>query len=167
MHFIRYKSRFEAGKKLSELIKEEDINLFGLDLSGIILRGAVFPASKKLQDILNDIKSQMPHKKFAPLIGTSLAEVKLQEADLSNASLNGINMRYAQLQKANFSFAQLVGTNLCCAQLQGANLEYANLTDAYMWGADLKNADINNTINSIDTTIMKLNFFLSILLFFR
>lgn len=142
LNLVRENGGTAVGLDLSGKVFEEHINLFGLDLSGIILKGAVFPASKKLKDLVGNMKDQMPHMGFAPLIGTSLAEVNLQGADLSHAKLSGINMRHAQLQKANLSFAQLVGTNLMLAQLQGAKLQYANLTDAYMWGADLRNADI-------------------------
>ena len=86
-----------------------------------------------------------------------LAEVNLQEADLSEASLSGADLSQSSLQmsslrravlkgtglnNANLEFSNLTGANLRGARLEEANLSGAKLPDADLRGAVLKNAKL-------------------------
>jgi len=121
---------------------EEGIDLWGLDLKGVILRDAVFPLPSK--DVISAIKAEAPWIRVARLVGTSLSQAHLQKADLSFAKLQGINMSQARLEKANLNFAQLQGTNLMAAQLQEAHFEHANLNGAFLELAQLQGARLSH-----------------------
>jgi uncharacterized protein YjbI with pentapeptide repeats len=85
-----------------------------------------------------------------------LAELCLENIDLSYAKLNLANLSGTNLSKANLTAAQmpaanLSSSNLSRSQLIRANLAGANLSDANLRGADLSYADLSNVcLNGAD-----------------
>ncbi|MFC2069836.1 pentapeptide repeat-containing protein [Chloroflexota bacterium] len=89
---------------LSERVFEEGINLTGLDLNGIILRGGRFPT----------------HFEDNQLVGA-----KFDGSELIGADLRGIDFQYAQ-----FKILTDQPTCLATANLRGSSFSYANFQGA-------------------------------------
>jgi uncharacterized protein YjbI with pentapeptide repeats len=81
------------------------------------------------------------------LFDGTMANLRLDDANLSSGDLRGANLERTILQRADLSFshleqANLCGCNLTSAKLTGAHLKEARLVDAELWSADLSNADL-------------------------
>lgn len=105
------------GLDLSGKQFEEDIDLHGLDLRGIVLEGA------QLQG--------------AHLEGAVLWRAHLEGAFLREAHLEGARLRDAHLEGAELWSACLKRAQLRDAHLQGANLVRANFEGAWLGGVKL------------------------------
>ena len=84
------------GLNLSEKVFEEGIDLSELDLSGIILRKAVFPVLMRGEKITyanpEDTNLMCANLQGVDLVCANLEGAKLEGADLTDAKLNGTNM---------------------------------------------------------------------------
>ena len=108
-----------------------DAVLEGWRLDGVILDDAVFSRGASL----------------ARARISSMARVKLEEADLSHADLRGVKLDGALLRGANLDAAildkaQMRGVNLANAQLRRARLVGADLRLSLLAGADLRGATL-------------------------
>ena len=113
-----------AGKKATDLVRIEGLQLLGLDLTGANLTDAY-------------------------LRGANLSGAKLIKANLTNAILENVNLHDADLTEANFYKANLTNailTEACLRQtnLTKAFLAQANLTEAHCYKADLTEANFYN-----------------------
>jgi uncharacterized protein YjbI with pentapeptide repeats len=79
----------------------------------------------------------------ANLSKADLSEANLRDANLSKADLSGAYLRCANLSKADLSEANLRDANLRGADLSGANLRGANLSGANLSGANLRGANLS------------------------
>jgi uncharacterized protein YjbI with pentapeptide repeats len=115
------------GLDLSGREFEPLIDLSGLDLNGIILRGA-YPEDAQFEK--------------TKLMGADLSEAYLSGAWFEKAELRGANLTGAYLEYAQFGEAWMGETNLQKAQLVDANLDGANLVDARLGGCNLSHASL-------------------------
>lgn len=97
------------GLDLSEQTFVEAIDLSGLDLHGIILKGARFPT----------------HAERGQQVGA-----RFDGSDLTGADLSDIDFEYAQFKKLNNQ-----PTRLARADLRGSWFQYVNFQGAYLRGA--------------------------------
>jgi len=97
------------GLDLSGQTFVEAIDLSGLDLHGIILKGARFPT----------------HFEGGQLVGA-----RFDGSDLTEADLRSINFQYAQFKKLNNQPTCLAFVDLRSSLLLNANFQGADLTDA-------------------------------------
>lgn len=104
-----------------------DINLAGIDLSGINLFDA-------------------------DLDGANLEGTNLRNAVLSYANLSGTNLKDANLINANLSYANLMFSNLCNTDLSYADLKYANLAGSVLSSTNLFCTNLAG-VNLYHTTI--------------
>lgn len=111
---------------------------YQLDLSRIMLNGAVLPGAK-LQG--------------ADLRGSKLIHADLTGADLHGSRLGGADLRdaclhHANLQRANLEGSDPAGTHadLTDAHLSGADLRGARLHDADLRGPELSGADLSGAV---------------------
>jgi hypothetical protein len=117
------------GLDLSGKVFEREIDLHGLNLEGIILKGA-------------DLE-------FTHLEGARLVVAHLEGADLSNTHLEGAVLGGTHLEEADLGGTRLEGAYLAGAHLEGAglmvsNLEGADLSGAHLEGAYLWNAEFDD-----------------------
>jgi len=102
------------GLDLSGKWFEKGIDLKGLDLSKIILKGALFPGNAHLEK--TDLVG-------AHLENAYLNDVHLEGAILVNANLEGAQLWNAHLEEARLFYARLAGAFLRGAYLEGTFLE--------------------------------------------
>ncbi len=81
----------------------------------------------------------------------SMANMRLDEANLKGGNFEAASLQLANLYKANLEGANLHRTHLHAVNLRGANLKNAdlrgaNLLDADLAGADLSGADLTGAI---------------------
>ena len=108
------------GLDLSGKEFEAGIDLHGRDLSGIILKKAVFKHT----------------------VVPRLAGAHLEDANLSDAHLEGAILWYAHLERANLWYAHFEGAVLADAHLEEANLFGTYLEETYLGGAHLEKASL-------------------------
>lgn len=87
----------------------------------------------------------------ADLHESSMAQMRLDKANLQGANLSGSIMQLVNLREANLMLSNLERVHLHAANLQGANLMLANLTkanllDANLAGANLRGANLSGAI---------------------
>jgi len=132
---------------LSELKFERNIDLHGLDLSGVILTKA-----RLLEAHLEGAKLRKAHLeeanlRYVHLERAALSEAYVRGADLRDAHLEGshlerADLRDTHLEKANVQSARLPEARLRRAQLQEANLTRAHLEEAILRWANLDGAHL-------------------------
>lgn len=87
----------------------------------------------------------------ADLHESSMAQMRLDRANLQGANLSGSIMQLVNLHEANLMLSNLERVHLHAANLQGANLmlanlRKANLLDANLSGANLRGANLEGAI---------------------
>jgi uncharacterized protein YjbI with pentapeptide repeats len=85
---------------------------------------------------------QDPPKKSIDLRNTYLAQVELQEANLSGAKLYGADLRFSDLSRTNLSNADFSHADLRGAKLYGADLRFSDLSRTNLNNADFSHADL-------------------------
>jgi len=133
------------GLDLSRREFEENIDLSGLDLSGIILREALLWYARLEGADLSGAQLERAVLRGAHLEGADLTGADADGIDLQGAHLEGVNLSKAQLKKAGLLKSNLSKANLTEAQLDGAELEEAHLDWADLSGANLKKAFLMRT----------------------
>jgi len=118
-----------------------DLNLFGLDFTGVKLQRANLQGAKLGRTILSQANLQSVNLKSADLSSADLIEADLRNANLSTADLQVANLRRANLDNANLQGANLQNANLTAARLHNADFRNANLEGAFFSGADLSGAN--------------------------
>jgi len=108
------------GLDLSKQTFEEEIDLRGIDLKGIILNKAIFTLN--LRRLKRDNPLRGANLKGVHLEGANLRSAHLEEADLSDAYLESANLGGTHLEEANLSGTHLRSSYLGGAHLQGAIL---------------------------------------------
>lgn len=78
----------------------------------------------------------------ADLHDSSMAQMRLDGANLQGANLSGSIMQLVNLNEANLMLSNLERVHLHAANLQGANLMLANLRKANLLDADLTGANL-------------------------
>jgi uncharacterized protein YjbI with pentapeptide repeats len=73
---------------------------------------------------------------------SSMAQMRLDGANLQGANLSGSILQLANLKGANLMLANLTGAHLHAVNLQGSNLTMANLSGANLLDADLSGANL-------------------------
>lgn len=73
---------------------------------------------------------------------SSMAQMRLDGANLQGANLSGSILQLANLKGANLMLANLTGAHLHAVNLQGSNLTMANLSSANLLDADLSGANL-------------------------
>ena len=73
---------------------------------------------------------------------SSMAQIRLDDANLQGANLSRSIMHLSNLSGANLMLANLEGTHLHAANLRGTNLTMANLSGASLLDADLSGANL-------------------------
>ena len=86
----------------------------------------------------------------------SMAQMRLDNANLKGANFEGAIMHLANLQGANLQGATLTRSHLHAVNLRGANLEGANLLGASLLDADLSGANLKGAY-LINTTMIQAN----------
>jgi uncharacterized protein YjbI with pentapeptide repeats len=121
---------------LSGKVFEENIDLRGFDLRGIILESAVFKF--KLPEPSTGEHTKLGEDELLRRMGAHFEEV-----NLSDAHLRGVKLEEAHLEKASLINSDLEGAFLSHAHLERANLMYANFKRAQLDGAHLEEADLS------------------------
>lgn len=93
------------------------MNLYSDDLSGAILKGAVF----------SDCVCTETNFSNADLSGAIFMEAEADFANFNGANLTGANFSSASLEGATFLDANLTGANLTKASIRGTNFTRANM----------------------------------------
>ena len=73
---------------------------------------------------------------------SSMAQIRLDDANLQGANLSRSIMHLSNLSGANLMLANLQGTHLHAANMRGTNLTMANLEGASLLDADLSGANL-------------------------
>ena len=73
---------------------------------------------------------------------SSMAQIRLDDANLQGANLSRSIMHLSNLSGANLMLANLQGTHLHAANMRGTNLTMANLEGARLLDADLSGANL-------------------------
>lgn len=73
---------------------------------------------------------------------SSMAQMRLDGANLQGANLSGSILQLANLKGANLMLANLKGAHLHAVNMQGSNLTMANLSGANLLDADLTGANL-------------------------
>ncbi len=73
---------------------------------------------------------------------SSMAQMRLDGANLQGANLSGSILQLANLKGANLMLANLTGAHLHAVNLQDSNLTMANLSSANLLDADLSGANL-------------------------
>jgi len=73
---------------------------------------------------------------------SSMAQIRLDKANLQGANLSGSIMQLANLEGANLMLANFEGAHLHAANLRGSNLTMANLSGVSLLDADLRGANL-------------------------
>ena len=126
------------GLDLSRREFEENMNLSGLDLSGIQLNEASLWYTRLEGANLSGAQLERAILRGAHLEGADLSGADADGIDLQGAHLEGANLSNAQLKKAELLKANLGKAVMFKAQLDGAELEEAHLDWADLSGASLK-----------------------------
>jgi uncharacterized protein YjbI with pentapeptide repeats len=135
------------GLDLSRREFAENVNLSGLDLSGIILREASLWYVRLEGSNLSGAQIERAVLRGAQMEGIDLSGANADGADLQGAHLDGANLTKAQfkkagLLKANLGKAVLTGAHLDGAELEEAHMEWADLSGAYLKKAYLMQAHL-------------------------
>jgi uncharacterized protein YjbI with pentapeptide repeats len=133
------------GLDLSRREFEENIDLSGLDLSGIHLNEALLWYARLDGSNLSGAKMERAILRGAHLEGANLSGAEADGIDLQGAHLEGTNLSKAQLKKASLLKANIGKAILADAHLDGAELEEAHLDFADLSGASLKKAYLMRT----------------------
>jgi uncharacterized protein YjbI with pentapeptide repeats len=128
------------GLDLSRREFAENIDLSGLDLSGIHLNEASLWYPHLEGANLSGAQLERAILRGAHLEGADLSGASADGIDLQGAHLEGANLSKAQLKKAEFLKANLGKAVLAEAHLDGAEMEEAHLDWADLSGANLKKA---------------------------
>jgi uncharacterized protein YjbI with pentapeptide repeats len=128
------------GLDLSRREFEENINLSGLDLSGIHLNEASLWYPRLEGSNLSGAQMERAILRGAHFEGANLSGASADGADLQGAHLEGANLSKAQFKKAEFLKANIGKANLADAHLEGAEMEEVHLDWADLSGAFLKKA---------------------------
>lgn len=128
------------GLDLSRREFEENINLSGLDLSGIHLTEASLWYPYLEGSNLSGAQMERAILRGAHLEGANLSGANADGADLQGAHLEGADLSKGQFKKAEFLKANIGKANLADAHLDGAEMEEAHLDWADLSGAYLKKA---------------------------
>lgn len=89
--------------------------------------------------------------------GSSMAQMRLDDANLQGANLSYAILQLANLQGANLMLANLEGAHLHAVNLRGANLMLANLRKVSLLDADLSGANLRGA-NLTDALLLKARF---------
>lgn len=119
---------YRKGRKVSDILKDEEIDLAGADLREIAFHGTNLTNANLFQANLTN----------ANLIGSKLKDTNLWRSNYTNANLWGANLTGARLNEATF-----IGVNLYNATLRRSRLNGATLAGANLYGADLSNAKLS------------------------
>jgi uncharacterized protein YjbI with pentapeptide repeats len=163
------------GLDLSRREFAENVDLSGLDLSGILLNEASLWYAYLEGANLSNAQLERAVLRGVHFEGADLSGANADGADLQGAHLEGANLSQAQFKKAgllkaelgkavlveahldgaeledaHLDFADLSKAHLKKAYLMRAHLEGANLSDAHLEGAFLESADLTgaNLINA-------------------
>jgi uncharacterized protein YjbI with pentapeptide repeats len=137
---IKRRSSKAEGLDLSRREFVENIDLSGLDLSGIHLNEALLWYARLEGTNLSGAQMERAILRGAHLEGANLSGANADGIDLQGAHLEGTNLSKAQLKKASLLRANIGKAILADAQLDGAELEEAHLDFADLSGAQLKKA---------------------------
>ena len=128
------------GLDLSRREFAENVDLSGLDLSGIILREALLWYARLEGANLSGAQLERAVLRGAQMEGANLSGANADGADLQGAHLEGVNLSKAQLKKAGLLKVNLGKAILADAHLDGAEMEEAHIEWADLSGAHLKKA---------------------------
>lgn len=128
------------GLDLSRREFAENVDLSGLDLSGIILREALLWYARLEGTNLSGAQMERAVLRGAQMEGANLSGANADGADLQGAHLEGVNLSKAQLKKAGLLKVNLGKAILADAHLDGAEMEEAHIEWADLSGAHLKKA---------------------------
>ncbi len=128
------------GLDLSRREFAENIDLSGLDLSGIHLNEALLWYARLEGSNLSGAQLERAILRGAHLEGADLAGADADGIDLQGAHLEGANLSKAQLKKAGLLKVNLGKAVLADAHLDGAEMEEVHLDWADLSGAYLKKA---------------------------
>ncbi len=128
----------------------EGTNLSGAQLERAILRGAHLEGADLSGADADGIDLQGAHLEGAKLAKAQLKKAGLLKANLGKASLPDAQLDGAELEEAHLDWADLSGAQLkkaylMRAHLEGANLSGAHLEEAFLEDADLTGARLVNT----------------------
>jgi uncharacterized protein YjbI with pentapeptide repeats len=140
MATIRRHGGKAEGLDLSRREFVENIDLSGLDLSGIVLREALLWYAQLEGTNLSGAQLERAILRGAHLEGANLSGADADGIDLQGAHMEGANLSKAQLKKAEILRVNLGKAVLADAQLDGAELEEAHMEWADLSGAHLKKA---------------------------
>ena len=146
MRRIKANGGTAEGLNLSGKVFEDGIDLRDLDLTGVILKGAIFwditrenideddPTSVLEGAHLEGTALMNAHLEGAHILGSHL-----EQADLFNAHLEGTLLTEAHLEEANLTIAHLEGAKMRSAHLErvfwaGAKLSSETILDNVNWG---------------------------------
>lgn len=104
------------------------------------------PASQCTSAVLMGLQAPGVDMHESSMASMRLDNANLQGANLSRSILQLANLEKANLMLANLEGAHMHGVNLRGADLKLANLRGANLLDADFSGADLTGADLTGAI---------------------
>ena len=144
------KHRYEVGERNFANYNLHEINLTGLNLSGINFKNSDLSFANLEKADLSGANLSNCNLKCANLKGANLTGAILSESDLSFSKLNGANLHKVHGKNANFQEAHLNYVKAQKAYLMKANftkssLNYSDLTAANMSQCELKNAFLTKT----------------------
>jgi len=133
------------GLDLSGTVFEEGIDLRGLNLSGIVLKGADLSGSHPPPEDNTGFGIYYPPK----MEGAHLEKAYLYNSDLREAMLAYVHFEHsilakAKLDKATLWDAHLEEADLTNTSLKEADLNSACLQEARLYGADLQGSNLSN-----------------------
>jgi len=148
-----------AKRQTLERADLRDLNLSGLDMSGVSFRRAELRGANLEKCILKKANFSSADMREAFFSGADLKEAILQNADVEGAKFDGAVLQEADLTRMNasgasferavmsgarLSFAELDTANFGGATLKGAMLSGCNLTEAYLGGAKMGGANLRD-----------------------
>ena len=145
----------------SEFIKTDFVGLdyAGIDFDSTRIQNFIYSMSKVNSNIKNPLfevglkKSTNLSNAYMPgtnlhasrFLVADLANINLENVDLSKVGMLAVNMSNSNLKNTNFTYSIILDSDLSHANMYNADLSFANFTLTDFTGANLTNANLSQT----------------------